>query len=158
MHNAEEYKILDTAIKKITDDIERFSFNTCVSAFMVCVNELKRLECNKRSILEPLTVLLAPFAPFITEELWGMFGNTSSVHMAEYPVFQQKYLVQDTVEYPVCVNGKKRDIVEVSAQLSQAEIQDIALSLGNVKKYVEGKVVLKVIVVPGRMINLVIKE
>ncbi len=156
--NAEEYKILHTAIKKITDDIERFSFNTCVSAFMVCVNELKRLECNKRSILEPLTVLLAPFAPFITEELWELFGFKTSVHMAEYPVFQQKYLVQDTVEYPVCVNGKKRDIVEVSAQLSQAEIQAIALSLGNVKKYVEGKVVLKVIVVPGRMINLVIKE
>lgn len=147
--NAEEYKILHTAIKKITDDIERFSFNTCVSAFMVCVNELKRLECNKRSILEPLTVLLAPFAPFITEELWEMFGSNTLVHMAEYPVFQKKYLVQDTVEYPVCVNGKKRDIVEVSAQLSQAEIQAIALSLGNVKKYVEGKVVLKVIVVPA---------
>lgn len=155
---AEENKILHTSLRKVTDDIERFSFNTCISAFMVCVNELKRLECNKRQILEPLTILLAPFAPFITEELWEMFGNKTSVHTADYPVFLEKYLIQDTVEYPVCVNGKKRDTVEVSAQLSQAEIQAIALSLDNVKKYVEGKDVQKVIVVPGRMINLVIKE
>jgi len=155
---AEENKILHTTIRKVTDDIERFSFNTCISAFMVCVNELKRLECNKRQVLEPLTILLAPFAPFITEELWEMFGNKTSVHTADYPVFLEKYLIQDTVEYPVCVNGKKRDTVEVSAQLTQAEIQAIALSLDNVKKYVEGKDVQKVIVVPGRMINLVIKE
>lgn len=155
---AEENKILHTTIRKVTDDIERFSFNTCISAFMVCVNELKRLECNKRQILEPLTILLAPFAPFITEELWEKFGNKTSVHIADYPVFLEKYLIQDTVEYPVCVNGKKRDIVEVSAQLSQAEIQALALSLDNVKKYVEGKDLQKVIVVPGRMINLVIKE
>ncbi len=155
---AEEYKILHTTIRKVTDDIERFSFNTCISAFMVCVNELKRLECNKRLILEPLTILLAPFAPFITEELWEMLGNKTSVHTAEYPIFSEKYLIQDTVEYPVCVNGKKRDTVEVSAQLSQAEIQALALSLDTVKKYVEGKEVQKVIVVPGRMINLVIKE
>jgi len=155
---AEENKILHTTIRKVTDDIERFSFNTFISAFMVCVNELKRLECNKRQVLEPLTILLAPFAPFITEELWEMFGNKTSVHTTNYPVFMEKYLIQDTVEYPVCVNGKKRDTVEVSAQLSQAEIQAIALSLDNVKKYVEGKDVQKVIVVPGRMINLVIKE
>jgi len=155
---AEENKILHTTIRKVTDDIERFSFNTCISAFMVCVNELKRLECNKRQILEPLTILLAPFAPFITEELWEMFGNKTSVHTADYPVFLEKYLIQDTVEYPVCVNGKKRDIVAVSAQLSQTEIQSLALSLDNVKKYVEGKDLQKVIVVPGRMINLVIKE
>ncbi len=155
---AEENKILHTTIRKVTDDIERFSFNTCISAFMVCVNELKRLECNKRQILEPLTILLAPFAPFITEELWEKFGNKTSVHTADYPVFLEKYLIQDTVEYPVCVNGKKRDIVAVSAQLSQTEIQSLALSLDNVKKYVEGKDLQKVIVVPGRMINLVIKE
>jgi leucyl-tRNA synthetase len=155
---AEEYKTLHTTIKKVSDDIERFSFNTCVSAFMMCVNELKRLECNKRAVLEPLTILLAPFAPFITEELWQMLGNHHSVHQADYPVFEEKYLVQDTVEYPVCVNGKKRDIVSVSAQLSQKEIQEMALTLDNVKKYVEGKELQKIIVVPGRMINLVVKE
>jgi len=154
----EEYKVLHTAIKKISDDIERFSFNTCISAFMVCVNELKRLECNKKDILAPLTILLAPFAPFITEELWHMLGNTSSVHSSNYPAFNEKYLIKDTVEYPVCVNGKKRDMVEVSAQLNQKEIQEIALTLDNVKKYVEGKELQRIIVVPGKMINLVVKE
>lgn len=155
---AEEYKILHTTIKKVTEDIERFSFNTCVSAFMMCVNELKRLECSKRIILEPLNILLAPFAPFITEELWSLLGQKQSVHKSEYPKFEEKYMVQDTVEYPVCVNGKKRDLVEVPGNLSQQEIQSIALSLGNVKKYVEGRELMKIIVVPGRMINLVVKE
>ena len=155
---AEEYKILHTTIRKIEEDIEKFSFNTCVSAFMVCVNELKRLECNKRLILEPLTVLLAPFAPFITEELWAKFGHETSVHTTVFPAFLEQYLVQDTVEYPVCVNGKKRDVVQVNAQLSQSEIQNLALSLDTIKKYVDGKDLQKVIVVPGRMINLVIKE
>ncbi|MFZ1526489.1 MAG: class I tRNA ligase family protein, partial [Saprospiraceae bacterium] len=156
--SAEEYKILHTTIKKVTEDIERFSFNTCVSAFMMCVNELKRLECNKIKILEPLNILLAPFAPFITEELWSLLGQKQSVHKSEYPKFEEKYMVQDTVEYPVCVNGKKRDLVEVPANLSQQEIQSIALSLSNIKKYVEGKELIKIIVVPGRMINLVVKE
>ncbi|MFZ1750976.1 MAG: class I tRNA ligase family protein [Saprospiraceae bacterium] len=154
----DEYKTLHTAIKKVTEDIERLSFNTCISAFMVCVNELKRLECNKREILEPLTILLAPFAPFIAEELWEMLGHSSSVHISQYPMVDEKYLVSDTVEYPVCINGKKRDVANVSAQLSVGEIQNIAMSLDVVKKHIEGKVVIKVIVVPGRMINLVVKE
>ncbi len=156
--SAEENKILHTTIRKVTEDIERFSFNTCVSAFMMCVNELKRLECNKRKILEPLNVLLAPFAPFITEELWQLLGHNTSVHLATYPEFDAAFLIQDTVEYPVCVNGKKRDTVHISSQLSQNEIQELALTMDNVKKYVEGKEVQKVIVVPGRMINLVVKE
>jgi len=155
---AEEYKILHTTIKKVTEDIERFSFNTCVSAFMMCVNELKRLECNKKEILSALNVLLAPFAPFITEELNIMLGNDTSVHKASYPIFEPSYLVQDTVDYPVCVNGKKRDIVALSSKLTPKEIQDIALTLDNVKKYVDGKDLQRVIVVPGKMINLVVKE
>jgi len=155
---AEEYKILHTTIKKVTEDIERFSFNTCVSAFMMCVNELKRLECNKKEILSALNVLLAPFAPFITEELNKMLGNYTSVHKASYPIFEPSYLVQDTVDYPVCVNGKKRDIVALSSKLTPKEIQDIALTLDNVKKYVDGKDLQRVIVVPGKMINLVVKE
>jgi leucyl-tRNA synthetase len=156
--SAEEYKILHTTIKKVTEDIERFSFNTCVSAFMMCVNELKRLECNKKEILSALNVLLAPFAPFITEELNKMLGNDTSVHKASYPIFEPSYLVQDTVDYPVCVNGKKRDIVALSSKLTPKEIQDIALTLDNVKKYVDGKDLQRVIVVPGKMINLVVKE
>jgi len=142
----------------VTENIERFSFNTCVSAFMMCVNELKKLECNKKEILSPLNILLAPFAPFITEELHALLGNGDSVHKASYPVFNAQYMVQDTVEYPVCVNGKKRDMVEVSSKLTPKEVQDIAMTLDNVKKYVEGKELQRVIVVPGKMINLVVKE
>jgi leucyl-tRNA synthetase len=154
----EELKILHTAIKKIKEDIERFSFNTCVSAFMMCVNELKRIECNKKQILEPLNVLLAPFAPFVTEELWSLLSHHTSVHTSTYPNYNGEFLIKATVDYPVCVNGKKRDIVQVDAQLSQKEIEEIALSLDTVKKYVEGKQLIKVIVVIGRMINLVVKE
>lgn len=155
---AEEYKILHTAIKKISEDIERFSFNTCVSAFMVCVNELKRVECNKRQILEPLTILLAPFAPFITEELWANMGNEGSVHKAQFPHFDAKHLVQDTIEYPVSINGKKRDTIMLSAQLTQEEIQAQVMELDQVKKYVEGKEIQKVIIVLKRMVNIVVKE
>jgi leucyl-tRNA synthetase len=155
---AEEYKILHTAIKKISEDIERFSFNTCVSAFMVCVNELKRVECNKRQILEPLTILLASFAPFITEELWANMGHEGSVHKAQFPQFDAKYLVQDTIEYPVSINGKKRDTIMLSAQLTQEEIQAQVMELDQVKKYVEGKEIQKVIIVLKRMVNIVVKE
>lgn len=155
---AEEYKVLHTAIKKVTEDIERFSFNTCVSTFMMCVNELKRLESNNRTILTQLNILLAPFAPFITDELHQLLGNNDSVHQTDYPVFDAKYLIQDTIEYPVCVNGKKRDLVSVSAQLTPKEVQDLALTLDTVKKYVDGKELKRIIVVPGKMINLVVKE
>lgn len=164
--NAEEYKVLHTTIKKVTEDIERFSFNTCVSAFMMCVNELKRLECNKKEILSQLNILLAPFAPFVTDYLHLKLNDSSkSLHWVGsedfkpiYPIFDERHMVQDTVEYPVCVNGKKRDLVSVSAQLSPKEVQDLALTLDNVKKYVEGKELQRVIVVPGKMINLVVKE
>lgn len=155
---AEEYKILHTAIKKISEDIERFSFNTCVSAFMVCVNELKRVECNKRQILEPLTILLASFAPFITEELWANMGHEGSVHKAQFPQFDAKHLVQDTIEYPVSINGKKRDTIMLSAQLTQEEIQAQVMELDQVKKYIEGKEIQKVIIVLKRMVNIVVKE
>lgn len=155
---AEEYKILHTTIRKVTDDIERFSFNTCVSAFMMCVNELKRLECNKKEILNALNILLAPFAPFITEELNQLLGNKDSVHKASYPIYDEKYLILDTVEYPICVNGKKRDLVTLSSSLTQKEIQELAPTLGNVKKYIEGKDLQRIIVVPGKMINLVVKS
>ncbi|MBK9734215.1 MAG: leucine--tRNA ligase [Saprospiraceae bacterium] len=156
--SAEALKTLHTAIKRITEDIERFSFNTCVSAFMMCVNELKRLECNHRYILEPLVVLLAPFAPFITEELWCLLGHKTSVHLADFPVFDPKHLVQDSIEYPVCVNGKKRDTIHIPIKLTQSEIQEIVMDLDSIKKYVSGKDVQKIIVVPNRMVNIVIKE
>ncbi len=154
--NVEEYKILHTTIKKVTEDIERFSFNTCVSAFMMCVNELKRLECTKRAILEPLNILLAPFAPFITEELWAKLGYTSSIHEQTYPVFDPKHLIAEEIEYPICLNGKKKDLVKIPAEMSPNEIQIYVEGLDEVKKHLEGKTVQKVIVVPGRMVNFVV--
>jgi len=152
----EELKILHQTIKKITDDIERFSFNTAVSAFMVCVNDLKRLNCNKHDILEPLVRLLAPFAPFLTEELWSHFNNGESVHHAEFPVYNPQYLTADSIEYPLSVNGKKRDLITLDAGLSNAEIEKIVLENDQVQKWLSGQPPKKVIVVPGRMINIVV--
>lgn len=152
----DEYKVLHTTIRKVTEDIERFSFNTCVSAFMMCVNELKRYDCSKKAILEPLTLLLAPFAPFVTEELWSLMGNTDSVHKASYPVFEEKYMVEEEIEYPVCFNGKKKDLIKVPAGLHPNDIQKWAEASETVKKLIEGKTIQKVIVVPGRMINFVV--
>ncbi len=154
----EEWKVLHQTIRKVTDDIERFSFNTCISAFMMCVNELKRLECHKQAILQPLTVLLAPFAPFITEELWERMGHGSSIHLVSYPVFDAGYLVTDEVEVPVCINGKKRDVITVPANATQQEIEALAQASEAVQRHLEGKVLQKLIVVPGRMINLVVRE
>lgn len=156
--SAEELKVLHTAIKKVTDDIERMSFNTCISALMMCVNDLKKLECKKREILEPLNLLLAPFAPFITEELNELMGNSDSVHNAEFPVYQENLLVLDTIEYPVCVNGKKRDVIQLDSRLTPDEIREIAPGLEGVKRFIEGKNLIKVIVVPKKMINLVVKD
>ncbi|MEZ4910098.1 MAG: leucine--tRNA ligase [Saprospiraceae bacterium] len=153
-----EIKVLHTTIKKVSDDIERFSFNTCISAFMMCVNELKRLNTRSRAILEPLNVLLAPFAPYVTEELWQLCGHTTSVHNAAYPVFDPAAVEEEHDEYPICVNGKKRDIMEVPKGMSKNDIQHLAMSSDRVLKYVEGKEIQKVIVVPGRMINFVVKE
>jgi leucyl-tRNA synthetase len=154
--NKDELKTLHTCIKKVTDDIERFSFNTCVSGFMICVNELRSLNCNKRSVLEPLVKLIAPFAPHIAEELWHRLGHEGSVCLADYPSFDESYLVSDMVTYPVSINGKKRDLVELPAGMSVPELEKLALELDSVKKWLEGMTVKKVIVVPGRMINIVV--
>lgn len=152
----EELKILHTCIKKVTEDIERFSFNTCVSAFMICVNELRSLNCSKRAILDELVRLLAPFAPFTAEELWHQLGHETTVCEAKYPAFNEAYLVQDTISYPVSINGKKRDLVDLPASMSKEELEKAALELDSVKKWLEGQSVKKIIVVPGRMINIVV--
>ncbi len=152
----DELKILHTAIKKVNDDIERFGFNTCVSAFMVCVNELKSAKCSKRLILNELTVLLAPFAPFITEEAWEQLGNTPSVLDASYPVANEAYLVSDEILYPISINGKKRGEITFPAGTNAKEIEATVVDLEVVQKWVNGGGIKKVIVVPGRMINVVI--
>ncbi|MBK8700478.1 MAG: class I tRNA ligase family protein [Saprospiraceae bacterium] len=153
---AEELKVLHTAIKKVTADIETLSLNTSISAFMVFVNELKRLECNKREVIEGLVGLLAPFAPFIAEELWSRLGKTGSVHHSLFPVCDESLLVEDTVIYPICINGKKRGELSFPSNASPEELQGAALKNENVAKWLEGSEPKKVIVVPGRMINFVI--
>ena len=152
----EELKILHAAIKKVTQDIERFNFNTCVSAFMVCSKDLKKIGCNKRAILKELTVLLAPFAPHITEEIWHLMGEIGSVHHSIYPTFEETYLKEDSIEYPVSINGKKRGMASFPSDADRDTISAAAIELEIVKKWAEGKTIRKVIVVPGRMINVVV--
>ena len=106
----EELKILHKTIRKVTDDIKNLSFNTAISAMMVFVNEMKRLECYKREILMPALRLIAPFAPFISEELWYKTGNDKSIHKQSFPVYEEKYLAESVIEYPICINGKKRKV------------------------------------------------
>ncbi len=152
----EELKVLHNAIKRVTDDIERFSFNTCVSHFMVAVNDLRKLKCNKSQILEQLIVLLAPFAPYITEELWYKMGFKDSVHKQVYPQFNADFLKEDAVEYPLSINGKRRASAKFATDLSKEDLEKMALAHPELQKWIEGKTVRKVIVVPGRMINVVV--
>jgi len=151
-----ELKILHKTIAKVTDDIERFSFNTCISAFMICANELNDLKCHKRAILEPLLVLLAPFAPHMAEELWHQSGNNTTIVDAPWPKAEEKYLKDETVLYPVSFNGKMRFKLEMPADASKDEIEKAALEHENAQKWIEGKNVRKVIVVPGKIINVVV--
>lgn len=153
----QEWKILHTAIKKIEEDAARFSFNTCISAMMVAVNDLKKEDCNKVKILHPLTRLIAPFAPFLTEELWKMLGEKPSVHQTLMPLSDEKYLIDDEVEYPLCVNGKKRATAFFDAGLDKKTLEEEALKVPEFQKWIEDKTLVKVIVVPGRMINFVVK-
>jgi len=152
----EELKILHKTIKKIQEDIERFSFNTSVSAFMICVNELSALKCNKRAILDPLTRLLASFAPHVTEEIWTVLGNTSSITEAQFPDYDSNYLIEDTISYPVAINGKRRFEIQVSSTATEQEIEKMALENEITVKWLEGKPPKKVIVVPKRMVNIVL--
>ncbi len=152
----EELKILHQTIKKVHEDIYNLSFNTAVSAFMVFVNEMKRLDCHKAAVLVPAIKLIAPFAPFIAEELWSRTGSESSVHHQLIPLFDDQYLIEDKVVYPLCINGKKRGEIELSVEMDPKEIEQHALSLDIVSKWTEGKAIRKVIVVPGKMINIVV--
>lgn len=152
----EEFKILHSTIKKLSEDITAFSFNTSVAALMICVNELRKKNCNKREILSPLVQILAPFAPFISEELWEQLGNKGSVHQSQFPSCDEKYLVEDSVNYPICINGKKRGLKEFSKNLTQEQIIEQVKSLDYLDKWLEGNSIKKIIVVPDRMINIVI--
>ena len=152
----EELKVLHKTIKKVQEDIERFSFNTSVSAFMICVNELSGLKCNKRAILEPLTRLLASFAPHVSEEIWAVLGNKTSITDAQFPDFDSQYLIEDTISYPVAINGKRRFEIQVSSTATEQEIEKLALENEITIKWLDGKPPKKIIVVPKRMVNIVL--
>ncbi|MBP3441153.1 MAG: leucine--tRNA ligase [Tidjanibacter sp.] len=149
-----ELKTLHKTIKKVREDIENFSFNTSIAAFMICLNELG--QCNKRAILEPLAVLLSPFTPHITEELWHLLGNEGSICEASYPEFNPEYLVENSFEYPVSFNGKMRFKKSLPLGISNDEIQALVLADEQTAKYTEGKSPKKVIIVPGKIINIVL--
>ena len=152
----EELKVLHKTIKKITFDIEHFSFNTSVSAFMICQNELSQLKCNKRAVLESLVILLAPFAPHIAEELWHRLGNESTVCDAKFPICNEDYLVETNVKYPISFNGKVRFTLDLPAGLDKDEIQRLALTNELTQKHLDGKTPKKIIVVPGKIVNIVL--
>lgn len=151
-----EWKAVHKLIKKVAEDIENFSFNTSVSSFMICVNELTDLKCNKKEVLQDLLLCLSPYAPHITEELWKALGNTGSISNATYPFFKPEYLVEDSFSYPVSINGKHRTNLEMSLTLSQPEVEALVLVDENVQKWLEGKTPKKIIFVKGKIVNIVL--
>jgi len=154
--STEEFKVLHRTIKKIQDDIERFSFNTNVSSFMICVNELTDLKCNKREILEPLTILISPYIPHIAEELWQILGKKDSIVKQCFPVYNDEFLVENYLTYPVSFNGKMRFKINYPADMAKEIIEKEILINAEAQKWIEGKVPKKIIVVHGKIINIVI--
>lgn len=152
----EELKAIHKLIKKVTWDIEHFSYNTSVSAFMICVNELSSLKSNNREVLTNLVILLAPFAPHVAEELWHVLGNDTSVCDAQWPKFNEEYLKESKVKYAVSFNGKPRFTMEVAAETAKDEVEKLALTNPAAEKWLEGKTPKKVIVVPNKIVNIVI--
>lgn len=151
----EEYKVLHTLIKKVFYDLDNFSFNTSVSQFMIAANELNRLKCYKRAILEPLAVTISPYAPHICEELWAALGHETSIEFEPFPVFDEKYLVEDEIEYPVSFNGKMRFKLALPADLDVKQIEDEVLKDERTAKQLDGNSPKKVIIVPKKIINIV---
>ena len=152
---SEEFKTLHKIIKKATEDIENFSFNTSVASFMIAVNELTALQCNKRAILEPLLILISPYAPHIAEELWRQLGHQKSISTAEFPIFEEKHLIESTKNYPISFNGKMRFTLELSLDLSISEIEKAVLNHEKTMAQLQGKLPRKVIIVPGKIVNIV---
>ncbi len=151
-----EYKVLHTLIKKVVYDIENFSFNTSVSSFMIAVNELQKIKCNKRNILEPLAVIISPYAPHICEEVWNLLGYSESIEFEKFPELNEEYLVEDEINYPVSVNGKMKFKISLSAQLSAQEVEVLVLQNEKMKEILAGNTPKKIIVVHKKIINIVI--
>lgn len=151
----EEYKVLHTLIKKVVYDIENFSFNTSVSSFMIAVNELQKLKCNKRNILQPLAVIISPYAPHICEEVWNLLGNNDSVEFEPFPVLDESYLVEDEIDYPVSFNGKMKFKIKLAADLGKEDVEKLMMENDDVKKVLGDKSVKNFIFVPKKIINIV---
>jgi leucyl-tRNA synthetase len=152
----QELKVLHKTIKKVEKDIDNFSFNTSVSEFMICANELSAMKCNKRSILEPLVITLSPFAPHVAEELWEKLGHTESIVKAQFPIYNEEYLKENSFEYPISINGKVRTKMEFASDTPKEDIEKLVLASEALAKWTEGKTPKKVIVVPGKIVNVVI--
>jgi leucyl-tRNA synthetase len=153
---AAELKVLHRTIRKIGDDIERFSFNTAVSTFMICVNDLTDLKCNKRAIVEPLNILMSPFAPHVAEEIWSKLGHSESIAHARFPEFNEEFVRENTFNYPVSFNGKLRFQLELPLGISPAEAEAAVVAAPESGKWLAGGAPKKVIFVPGKIINVVI--
>ncbi|WP_313270074.1 leucine--tRNA ligase [Epilithonimonas vandammei] len=151
----EEYKVLHTLIKKVVYDIENFSFNTSVSSFMIAVNELQKLKCNKRNILQPLAVIISPYAPHICEEVWQLLGNNASIEFEQFPKLEESYLVEDEIDYPVSFNGKMKLKLKLAAHLTKDDVQTIVMQNEDVKRILGENQVKNFIFVPKKIINIV---
>ena len=151
-----EWKILHKLIKKIEDDMEKLSFNTSVSAFMIAVNELMKLQCNKRKILEPMIILISSFAPHIAEELWRLSGHQSTIIKAKFPLLNADYLQEDSFEYPVSINGKTRTKQRFPADIDKESVEKEILENEIIQKWIEGKNIRKIVFVPNKIINIVV--
>ena len=147
---------MHNTIKKIESDTERFSFNTGVSGFMIATNDLTDLKCHKRKILEPLLVLLVPYAPHIAEELWSLLGNSESILNTSYPKFEEKYVKESSKAYPIAINGKTRHELTLALDATQQQVEEIVLKDEVVQKWLEGKTPKKIIYVKGKMVNVVV--
>ncbi|MDH4298723.1 MAG: class I tRNA ligase family protein, partial [Cyclobacteriaceae bacterium] len=151
----EALKVLHKTLKKIEYDIDHFSFNTSVSEFMICSNELNSMKCNKRAILEPLVIAISPFAPHIAEELWEKLGHSDTILNEAFPQYNEEYLREDSFEYPISINGKVRAKMNFALDMPKEDIEKLVLASEIVIKWTEGKAPKKVIVVPGRIVNVV---
>lgn len=152
----EEYKILHKTIKRVEEDLERYSFNTNVSTFMICVNELSALKCSKKEVLEDLLVLISPYAPHICEELWQIIGHSQSISYAIFPILKPEYLVEDSFEYPISINGKTRHKMAFGVDMPIVDIEKLVLADQVVQKWLDGKPPKKVIIVPKKIVNVVL--
>ena len=153
--SVKEYISLHNCIKKVTSDLERFSFNTVVSQLMICLNELISLKCNKHAIISDFIILLAPYAPYISEEIWESLGNRKSINYAKWPILKEKYLEKDTITYPVSFNGKMRFTLDLSNSISKNDIEKTIISHPKTISYLKTNTIKKVIIIPNKIINIV---